>query len=480
MYWNTNATRIRRDLLVRIARLFDQGRLVEDIDRIPYDMVKRGTDSIRCCVHHDRAILRRRLVARLGLAVEAVEDEALPLAEHAKQALSRETIGEPVLTVIDEACHACVRSRYYVTDACQGCMARPCTTVCPRKAIRLEGGRARIDESLCVECGLCTKACRYGSIIKLPVPCEEACPVGAISKGADGKEAIDFGRCIACGACLAQCPFGAVTDRSQLLDVIRRIPLTGARPKLVVALVAPAVMAQFRAETGRVQAAIMALGFNAVLEVAVGADRTAAEEAAELVVHAEGHPLATSCCPAWVEAARKHAADAPISLSGTPSPMVFTARLAREEYPGCCTVFIGPCVAKRVEAIRTGEVDFVLSSEELGALLIARGVELAQVEPVTAEAVPSAGARGFAASQGVAAEVAQRFGVAYQGKPIRVAAIDGLNRKVLDELRSGSVPECDLLEVMTCQGGCIGGPSILVNPKIASSQLRKQQAEAVK
>jgi len=42
---------------------------------------------------------------------------------------------------------------------------------------------------------------------------------------------------------------------------------------------------------------------------------------------------------------------------------------------------------------------------------------------------------------------------------------------------SGKVPPAqdapNLIEVMACQGGCIAGPSVITNPKIALSQLEK-------
>ena len=39
--------------------------------------------------------------------------------------------------------------------------------------------------------------------------CESACPVGAISMGAEHME-IDAGACIDCGACEGTCPTGAI------------------------------------------------------------------------------------------------------------------------------------------------------------------------------------------------------------------------------------------------------------------------------
>lgn len=549
MHWNNNATRIRRELLMRLVQLMDDNALEQGVDRIPFDMT-RNQPSVRCCIHHDRAILRLRLLARMGLRIEDIQEdeEHLPLAWHARRALARDNIEEPVLTVIDEACHACVQSRIFVTNACQGCMARPCMVNCPKKAISMQQGKAVINDQLCVNCGICTKACSYGAILKIPVPCEEACPAGAIAKSADGKEAIDFAKCISCGACMAACPFGAVTDRSQIVDVVRALKeADGLRP--VVALVAPAVVAQFRASPATVLEALRRLGFHSAWEVAAGARLTTRQEAAELqeILQAAGTTatpapaLATSCCPAWVQAATghlglathqhpaPHPADQPgpsphpspqpgsppgpqpgsnpagppaLVLSSTPSPMILAARLVREHYrhqglPEPRTVFVGPCVAKRLEALRSPEVDFVLSSEELGAFLMARGVELSDCASAaypTGQAVPGAADRGFAAAGGVAAAVLQELAASGPegtnlATRLKTRRIDGLSREVLKDLRlhqagSGTAagplgaPDtsegpCQFLEVMVCQGGCVCGPSILVNPRIALGQLKK-------
>ena len=219
---NNNAASMKREILVKIAKLQFAGKLEEGVHYIPREMAPKDSQSIRCCIYHDREILRQRVMARLGHSVEDYDDEK-KLAEFATEALNREKPTWPMLTVLNDACNACVRSHYMVTNACQACLARPCMMNCGKKAISIQDGRAKIDESLCVNCGLCLQNCPYHAIIKIPVPCEEACPVGAISKGDDGKEHIDYEKCIFCGKCMRECPFGAMMDKSQLVDVIKHI-----------------------------------------------------------------------------------------------------------------------------------------------------------------------------------------------------------------------------------------------------------------
>jgi ferredoxin len=140
-----NAALIRRELMVRLARLTFRGELEEKIDRIPLEMFPRTRTPIRCCIHKDRAVIRDRIRALLGFGIETEEDELTTLAAYARTALTRQRPEPEVLTVLDEACSACVQSRYFVTNACRGCMARPCTLNCPKDAIRMVQGRAQID-----------------------------------------------------------------------------------------------------------------------------------------------------------------------------------------------------------------------------------------------------------------------------------------------------------------------------------------------
>ena len=63
---------------------------------------------------------------------------------------------------------------------------------CPKDAITfMENGQAYINHAKCINCGICKDACMYHSIVYIPVPCEEVCPVKAIQKDENGIEHID-------------------------------------------------------------------------------------------------------------------------------------------------------------------------------------------------------------------------------------------------------------------------------------------------
>jgi [FeFe] hydrogenase (group B1/B3) len=474
---NNNASRLKREILVRIARLQLEGKLSEGVHHIARELAPKGSESIRCCIYHDREILRQRVIARLGCGLENYDDEKT-LSEYAGEALEREKPTWPMLTVLDEACNACVRSHYMVTNACQVCLARPCLVNCGKKAIAIQNGRARIDGEKCVNCGLCLQNCPYHAIIKIPVPCEESCPVGAISKNENGKERIDYHKCIFCGNCMRECPFGAMMDKGQLVDVIKHI----MNKQKVVALYAPAVAAQFRIEPGQLEGALMEAGFSGVVEVALGADITADKEAEEFTERMErGEKLmTTSCCPAYVRAVRRHVSVLSPCISNTRSPMHYAAEIAKKEYPGCIPVFIGPCLAKRREGMDDEYVDYVLSIEEIGAFFVATQIEAAKAEALPGKKTPTGTGRNFAKSGGVAAAVRARL---KDPAMLRETLINGLDKDGMKRLarfgkiQAGEIPLAPdtptLVEVMTCQGGCIAGPSVITNPKVALTLLDK-------
>ena len=67
---NNGASQIKREILVRIAKLQLEGKLEDGVHGIPREMAPRLADPFRCCVYHDREILRMRVMARLGHSVE--------------------------------------------------------------------------------------------------------------------------------------------------------------------------------------------------------------------------------------------------------------------------------------------------------------------------------------------------------------------------------------------------------------------------
>lgn len=454
-----NANRLRREILIRLAKAHMSGRLVDDVDRIPFEMYPKSADTYHCCIYKDRAITRSACLAGLGYLLEDEDDDAAPLSYYARRALARKAPKSPILTVCDIACKGCVPARFFVTNACQSCVARHCAGNCNFGAIHFEGGKAQIDPAKCKNCGRCREACPYQAITQLTVPCEKACPVKAISKGDSARANIDFEKCTSCGRCMRACPFAAIMERSQLIDVLQAV----ASGRRVTALAAPAIVGQFPGSLGQIMAAIRQLGFSDAVEVAHGADTTAAleaEEFAERMLRGDKF-MTTSCCPAYVEMARRHATELLPFVSATRTPMHYAAAMVKEKDPGAITVFVGPCVAKRYEGINDPTVDYVLTFEELGAMLVAKNIEVASCEALpTAEPPASNEARGFAITGGVAEAVKAKSSPIININPV---CINGLSPQGVNRLKMFVKNGCpgNLVEVMTCEGGCVGGAGVL-------------------
>ena len=140
------------------------------------------------------------------------------------------------------AANAAFSGDRFCTYACLG--YGDCMKVCPRDAICISGGIAKIDSSRCIGCGLCAKTCPNG-IIHLVADttrvvvkcsnkdkgaavrkickngcigcgkCEKTCPSGAITVK-DNLATIDYEKCTACGLCVEACPVHCLEEGSFL------------------------------------------------------------------------------------------------------------------------------------------------------------------------------------------------------------------------------------------------------------------------
>lgn len=466
---NGQSIHLKKEILIRLVKAFFSDDFAENTRLIPYDMRPKGAEvPYRCCIYKERAILKDRAIAGLGFQIEE-DDERKSLHTYAKEALKRTELDNRNLTVLQAACKGCVSSQIHVTDLCQGCVARPCETTCKFGAISIVDGKSHIDTTKCKKCKMCMNACPYSAIVQTTVPCEAACPVGAISKDETGFASIDFEKCISCGKCIAACPFGAVHERSQLIDILKAIK----SDKKVVAMIAPSIVGQFPGTLYQLKTAILKAGFDEVIEVAQGADITTKNEAAEFKERMkEGASfMTTSCCAAYNNLVAKHLPEVKPFVSTTKTPLYYTAELVKNAEPDTITVFVSPCVAKRSEGKANDNVNFVMSYEELGAVFIGRQIDVLNCEETEFETKSSKQGRKFGVSGGVASAV--QF-LAPEAKP---CIINGLNKTTIKELKQyatkGECAGCNIVEVMSCEGGCAGGNATINQPRISAKQLNQ-------
>ncbi len=471
MQCQNNATKIKREIFIRMLELFNEGKLETSARQIPYLMYPKNSEEVRCCIYKDRAVSRLRSIAALGCAAEDDVDDSKSLNDYACEALAREKLEGPVMTVLDIACKGCVNNRYYITDVCQGCIARPCMVNCPKDAITVVGGRSIIDPDKCIDCGKCKAVCPYNAVTKVSVPCEEACPVGAISKNKTGRATIDFDKCISCGRCMRSCPFGAVMEKSQVIDVAKS--LNGERE--VVAMIAPAIVGQFPGELDQIAAGLIKLGFDRVVEVAAGADITTVKEAEEFIARMEeGEPfMTTSCCPAYIQTVQKHIGKLTKYVSETRTPMHYTAEAEKKRNENCIAVFIGPCVAKRQEGFDDHYVDYVLTFEEVGTFFVANEIDIPALEGVPFDNAPSKEGRGFAVTGGVAHAVEAYTPDSAGIKAISINGLSSKAMKMLEMYADQKLKNGNLIEVMACEGGCVAGPGAMATQQTASRAVKR-------
>ena len=436
---------LKHKVMEEVCRLAWDNNLNEETrEQLVYRIIPGPKPEFRCCIYKEREIVRQRIRLACG-----------------QNTLEHPDSGN-VVQVINAACDECPISAYSVTDNCRFCMGKACLNSCHFDAISKGIVRMHIDAQKCKECGMCAKACPYGAIVHLERPCKKVCPVNAITYDENGLCRIDDSKCIQCGHCIHSCPFGAIGSKTYLVPIIENI-LAG---KEVIAMCAPSIEGQYgdNITMAAVRSTLMKLGFADMVEVGLGGDMTAAYEAEEWTeAYQQGKKMTTSCCPAFVNLLRKHFPDIyENNMSSTVSPMCAISRYLKLTHPGCVTVFIGPCIAKKAEAQDTtipGNADYAITFGELFALMRSKDLEFEPAEKPYQEA--SLWGKRFAVSGGVAnavVECMQEKGEDTSEIKLLHSAGGAECKKTMLLLHSGKLQE-DFVEGMICPGGCLGGPS---------------------
>ncbi len=291
--------------------------------------------------------------------------------------------------------------------------------------------------------------------------CVRSCPVKAIQVR-DGSAVVVKDRCIYCGACVDTCPSHAKKIRNDL-GRVKQFLKSGRK---VFCSLAPSVSSEFPNKVDAVVVALKRLGFFATSETAIGAALVNASIEAYAHEHDGRCDWISSACPTVVQIVKKYYPSLIPSLSKVPSPLQCHSAYLRKLYgQDIGIVFIGPCIAKKIEADETpGYPDFALTFGELRTWLEEEGLDLDLMEQdlqLGAETVPpflpsSAGKStlypvegGMIASLNWGNDPFQTHAVAISGSEQVVSTLQGM---VEDNQNT------DFLELLFCEGGCINGP----------------------
>ena len=345
---------------------------------------------------------------------------------------------------------------------------------------------SRIDEK-CINCGQCKKTCE--NIVNITYDlnkCEE--PI-----------------CIGCGQCILNCPTGAIVPKYSYREVKSIIDLN---EKIVVALISPAVRVSigevFGLDSGlnyekKLVTALKQIGFDYVFDTAFGADLTILEEVAEFANRLKNKdklPQFTSCCPAWVKYAEIYHPEILDNISTCKSPIGMQCSIIKNyfaekkgfEPSKIITVAITPCTAKKMEAKEYSlNIDYVLTASELGILLKEEDVAFSSLVDSEFDSIMGESSGGgiiFGTTGGVCESAIRTLYRIITKKnmqlddliftdlrgmkgikeakikigqyELRVAIVQKLENleKLLEKNR---YKKYHFIEVMNCEGGCVGG-----------------------
>lgn len=292
--------------------------------------------------------------------------------------------------------------------------------------------------------------------------CVTACMFRALEIK-DGKVRLNPENCTGCAKCIEACERENLTFSH---DAVRAVEILKESEGPVYALMAPAYIGQFgeKATPGRIRSALKGMGFAGMIEVAAFADILTLKESLEFCTNMEkkeGFQLTSCCCPIWISMIRKDFSKIVGHLPASVSPMIACGRIAKKLHEGCKTIFVGPCLAKKAEIREpdlVGDIDCVLTFEELNDMFEALAVDFAGMEEDDNEHSAAAG-RMYAHSGGVSQavkECVQSIDPDVSLQPVCACGAPDC-KKMLQEILEGQI-KGNFFEGMACQGGCVGGP----------------------
>lgn len=370
-----------------------------------------------------------------------------------------------------------------------------------KRRVRVDEDNPSIQriEARCINCGNCMRICEEVVGINHEMERED-CPI-----------------CINCGQCVMNCPVGALLTKYDYKKVLNIIHDTD---KIVTLSVAPAVRVALGEEFGLSNSNLegilpslaRALGFDYVFDISFGADVTVMEEASELVerlTNKSNLPMFTSCCPSWVKYASIYHPELEKNISTTKSPIGIQSTLIKTYFKefqsidkNIISVVVAPCTSKKYE-ILTGDTDYIITTQELAMMVRESKIDIASLKIDEFDSLLSKGSKAgimFGRSGGVMESILNyvhylmtnevpKMGQYHIEVNEPICSKDfKIGNKIIRCLVIYSMPALekilpdmfnyDIIEVMNCSGGCVGGggqPLIPIQKIKETEKSRKEQ-----
>ncbi len=285
--------------------------------------------------------------------------------------------------------------------------------------------------------------------------CVRRCPVKAI-KIEDNSAMIVTDLCIACGICYHVCPAKAKQTRNDL----PRAKFLVKEKKPVYVSLAPSWVTEFPDYTPeQMIAAIRRLGIRGVSETALGAEEVSCQTA-KILGAADSGLFISTACPTVVEYVEKYLPELTPSLINVSSPLLAHCRLLKDKFGDIETIFIGPCIAKKLEADRHPELlSLSLSFNDLRQWLKDEEIDPAALKPGVFDIfVPEKAKEGVAYPiEGGMIETLKPYPESAKAYLTQITGIYNIERE-LDNLKDRPTGRPVFLECLACPGGCVNGP----------------------
>ena len=342
----------------------------------------------------------------------------------------------------------------------------------------------------CIECGQCKKTCE--NIANISYNLNEC------------KKPI----CIGCGQCILNCPSRALKEKENYLELKTTIDLNN---RIIVGLISPALISElsefydekYTITESKLIEGLKKIGFDFVYNSSFGSDLYIFEEVAELmqrVKNKKNLPLISSNCPAWTNYTEIYHPELLNNLYASIGPIEMQASLIKNYFAdikgfdkkNIVVVSLSTCTASKNKEI--DNVDYYLTINELIKMFNEYEVKLDNLNGKTYDNIIgeySGGGLIFETSGGECENIIRTL--------YRIMSKKELNSKFIEfkELRGfKGIKEANIIinrikikvavvqkignfekllntkkfkdyhfiEVMNCEGGCLGGGGSIAIP----------------